>query len=324
MGDFTNALITHTGLQDRFRYSKQFLSNTRGNFCQLPGGINPVICVFAAGSLGRYETGRISDLDLFILADRRRKPREKSVSKLQEIELFSDLIKLNEALKLPPFSGDGRFLKVHELTDLIQATGDAKDDSENLFTTRLLLLLESRPISNDELYKKALNRVLNNYFRDGKDRSDFHPLFLLNDILRYWRTLCLNYERDRGLAKPWWKKNLNLKFSRKLTIFSSVLAILAKQVTNADEFFNLTQKVPLERLAFALDQINDQNLLPDFELILDDYESFLAAKSHAELEEKDMLLLEELKQKADHFGSFLYRALHSPNLDQSLVKYLAI
>jgi len=324
MGKFTEILDNHSCLQDRFRYSKQFLSKTRGNFCLLPSGESSVICVFAAGSLGRHETGRISDLDLFILANRRRKPREKSVSKLQEIELFSDLIKLNEKLELPQFSGDGRFLKVHELTDLIQATGDAIDDSENLFTTRLLLILESRSISNDELYNKALSKVLNNYFRDGKGRSDFQPLFLLNDILRYWRTLCLNYERDRGLAKPWWKKNLNLKFSRKLTVFSTVLAIVAKQVTSADDFLNLAQKVPLERLAYALDQINDLNLLAEFEVILDDYESFLAAKSHAELEDKDKLLLDELKQKADRFGDFLYKALHSPKLDQSLVKYLAI
>lgn len=258
------------------------------------------------------------------MAHRIRKLREKSVSKLQEIELFSDLIKLNESLNLPPFSGDGRFLKVHELNDLIKATGDAIDDSENLFTTRLLLLLESRPISNDDLYNKALSKVLNNYFRDGGGRNDFLPLFLLNDVLRYWRTLCLNYERDRGLAKPWWKKNLNLKFSRKLTIFSTVLMILTKEVCNAKEFVNLTQKVPLERLALALDKIDDRSLLPSFAVVLDDYESFLAAKSHAELEEKDLALLEELKLKADYFGDFLYRALHSPNLDPSLVKYLAI
>jgi hypothetical protein len=227
-------------------------------------------------------------------------------------------------LELPAFSGDGRFLKVHELHDLIKATGDSRDDSENLFTARLLLLLESQPLSNDGLYQQALQKVLENYFRDGKGRRDFRPLFLMNDILRYWRTLCLNYERDRALEKPWWKKNLNLKFSRKLTVFSTVLSIVSKQITTEEDFKELAKKVPLQRLASALDALGDDTLEVQFEQAISDYESFLAAKSYAELETKNGELIEEYRIKADRFGCFIYNALHSKKLDQQLVQYLAI
>jgi predicted nucleotidyltransferase len=324
MGIYSNILLQHTEIQNRISHSKKFLVDVKEAFSTFPSGTSSDVCVFAAGSLGRFEAGRKSDLDVFIIADKEQKKDPRSLTRLQEIELFSDLIRLNEKLELPAFSGDGRFLKVHELEDIIKATGDSRDDSENLFTTRLLLLLESQCISNDALYERALSKVLDNYFRDGKGRRDFQPLFLLNDILRYWRTLCLNYERDRALAKPWWKKNLNLKFSRKLMIFSTVLAIVSKQVKTADDFIQLSKNVPLERFANALDVINDPALEPKFDKLLSDYESFLAAKSYAELDVKDPEKLKELAQKADYFDSFIFESLHSRMLDQELVKYLAV
>jgi predicted nucleotidyltransferase len=317
MGVFTEVLEEHKLIQNRIQHSKQFLSKTVSAFEEFDGGKNKRVCVFAAGSLGRFETGQISDLDLFIVSN-------EKISKLEEYKLFSDLIRLNEYLELPEFSSDGKFLKVHHLDDLIKATGDDKDDLENQFTTRLLLLLESKPISNVDLYNQSLNQVLGNYFRDSSDKKDFQPLFLLNDMLRYWRTLCLNYERDRGNAKPWWKKNLNLKFSRKLTVFSTVLAILSRQVSTSEDLVNFTQNVPLERLALSLDQINDLSLLGLFSKALDDYESFLAAKSHSDLEIKEEGVIDDYRLKADQFGEFIYSALHSDKLDKKLVRFLAI
>lgn len=317
MSAFSKILNEHAEIQSRFRYSEEFLQKTIRGFEDYEGGRNPDVCVFAAGSLGRFETGQISDLDLFILS------REK-ISRLDEYKLFSDLIRLNQDLSLPEFSSDGRFLKVHHLEDLIGNTGDATDDIENQFTTRLLLLLESKPISNDVLYQESLRKVLSNYFRDSDGRKDFQPLFLMNDILRYWRTLCLNYERDRGNAKPWWKKNLNLKFSRKLTVFSTVLAIVSRTVSKSEELVQFTENVPWQRLALVLDNINDDTLIEPFKKALDDYESFLAAKSHAELEEKEEETIDEFRSKAESFGEFIYAALHSKKLDQKLVRYLAV
>lgn len=326
MSSYSEILLGNDQLQSRFTHSKEFLTDVRNTLKDFNGGTCKRVCVFAAGSLGRFETGRKSDLDVFIISDNPEKsPEERSLSRLEEIELFSDLIRVNEKMELPKFSGDGRFLKVHELEDLIKATGDSRDDSENLFTTRLLLLLESQPLSNDELYHRSIKSVLKNYFRDGAGRrNNFRPLFLLNDMLRYWRTLCLNYERDRTLSKLWWKRNLNLKFSRKLTVFSTVLPIVSRQITSEDDFLVLADKVPLQRLASALDFMGDRSLESQFATVVRDYESFLAAKSYAELENKDEEVIEEFREKADRFGSFIYQALHSHKLDQQLVQYLAV
>ena len=228
-----------------------------------------------------WETGRTSDLDLFFVANPKAGATDNShpVPRLEEISLFAKLIQIHEDLKLPKFSGEGRYLKVHDLRRVTSSNGDAHDDSENLFTTRMLLLLESKSLWNDALRKEAIAKVLAYYFKDGKGKKDFRPLFLLNDILRYWRTLCLNYERDRVKSEKWWKTNLNLKCSRKLTVFSTVLLIVTKSATDEQSFAKLADKVPLERLALALDALRDISHMDRFESFLNDYVSFLAAKS---------------------------------------------
>lgn len=326
MGAFKDLLLAHERLRDRSDYSKDLLARIRTALATKPSCCRPELCVYAAGSLARHETGRASDLDLFFIGHRaNRPPRERSVTRLQELCAFADLITVNDALQLQPFSGDGQYLKIHELEDIIDGTGSSEDDSENLFTTRLLLLLESKPLAGDSLYEEAVRRVLDMYFRDGRGRKDFRPLFIMNDILRYWRTLCLNYERDRASeGKPWWKRNLNLKFPRKLTVFSTVLCIIATRMSTAEDFLRISSMTPMERLAFALDQMGDSSLEPSFGRVLDDYEDFLAAKSHSELDGPSGAPLSVYSEKAQRLDDFLHSALESNELDRRFVRYVLI
>ena len=307
-------------------FSKQLLEQVRITAATHPSCSRTDVCVYAAGSLGRLETGRISDLDVFLFADRSdRKPGERSLTRLEEIVALSEMVQVNNELRLPAFSGAGEFFKIHEVADLLAGTGTATDDSENLFTTRLLLLLESKCIANDGLYLSATKQIVDMYFRDGKGRHGYRPLFLLNDMLRYWRTLCLNYERTRhDKKKPWWKKNLNLKFSRKLTVFSSVLAILVDHIDTYEKFEPILALTPMERMAYALDRLQDASLLSNFKAFLDNYEEFLAAKSHAELDVLDPPTSAHYGGTAQAFDDFLHTALASPKLDGQLVRYLLI
>lgn len=326
MRRFKDLLEAHGRLQDRSTYSQNLLDDIRAELAQRPSCSQPTLCIYAAGSLARHETGRASDLDLFFIGNRPdRKERQRSVTRLQELCVFADLIAVNEKLNLQPFTGDGQYLKIHELNAIIDGTGSSEDDSENLFTTRLLLLLESKPLTGTDLYDLAVKQVLEMYFRDGRGRKDFRPLFILNDILRYWRTLCLNYERDRASeGKPWWKRNLNLKFPRKLTVFSTVLCILANRMATEEDFIRVSSMTPMERLAFALDEIGDNSLEAEYELVLDDYEDFLAAKSHSELDGPTPAQLAVFSQKAQRLDDFLHAALRSKSLDQQLVRYVLI
>lgn len=328
MGKFSDALNAHQKIQERIGTSRTKLGTLRHEATHHEPLLNDRLTVFAAGSLGRLESGSKSDFDVFMIADSsdRRIGEKPSISKLEEYEVFASLISINQKLSYPKFSGDGRFLKTYELKEMIQATGSPRDDSENLFTARILLLLESQPITNEPLYNRATLSVTENYFRDGLGRDDFRPLLLMNDLLRYWRTLCLNYEAYRNEAgRPWLKKNLNLKFSRKLTIYSTILSLLAGQASSASAFAELCHLTPIERLAAALDAVDDPKLYDGFQVALSDYESFLSAKEKQNLDgDEHLSARQRLSNTADRFGRFLHDALESPLLDGQLRRYILI
>lgn len=117
---------------------------------------------------------------------------------------------------------------------------------------------------------------------------------------------------------------MNLKFSRKLTVFSSVLAILVDHIDTYEKIAPIAAMTPMERLSYALDRLDDPSLAPGFAGFLDDYEEFLAAKSHAELEELDEEMSAHFRQTAQKLDDFLHAAFASSNLDRQLVKYLLI
>ncbi len=276
------------------------------------------VTIFIAGSIGRYEIGENSDLDIFFISD-------SKVSRLQEIKLFAHILDLNRRLKFPELSNDGQFLKIHELNKIKKDIGASTDDYMNYFTTRMLLLLESKPILNEICYKKSIDEIVSSYFRDGVGKKDFRPLFLTNDLLRFWRTLCLNYETIRNDPnKPWRKKNLNLKFCRLLTIYGTILPLVAKPIKDASAFKELLEHTPLQRLAIGLDYLKvDLAYKEEFIKFLECYECFLAAK------EKDGLKIgagvkRDLDEKANYISDYIYRALLNDSIDNKLRKYLLI
>lgn len=325
---FTSLLENHSSIQERMNSSRTKLGEIRTKAHDFDALKNESLCIFAAGSLGRLEAGEKSDFDVFMIGNnpKNRDQSLSSISRLEEYEAFASLIEINHKLGFPKFSGDGRFLKTYELNEMIKATGSPRDDSENLFTARMLLLLESQPVTNESLYNKGIDEVISNYFRDGSGREDFRPLFLLNDILRYWRTLCLNYEEYRSdINRPWFKKNLNLKFSRKLTIFSTVFAISAGEANDTISFRKLCKLTPIERLAKALDSIEDDRLLKGFAETLNDYELFLRGKEKALVSESSPHITKRrYSEAAKKFDAFLHEIINSPRVDGVIKKYLFI
>lgn len=148
------------------------------------------IAIYCGGSLGRGEVGSNSDLDLFILSNKKKSDE----CRLDTLRLLSEVIRINSKLRFPEFSNDGQYLQVYSFPDMLNALGSPRDDNENLFTVRMLLILESKSVFNENLYSQHIENTLGHYFRDSRGRSSFRPLFLLNDLLRYWRTVCLNYK----------------------------------------------------------------------------------------------------------------------------------
>ncbi len=215
-------------------------------------------CVYLTGSFARGEAGTHSDLDLFIMGKGTKK--DPALRPLDEICIKADLIRSTRKHKIPDFSRNGEYLVHYTQDELIETLGSQQDDACNTFTARLLLLLESRALIGTTVYDDTIQAVIKAYWREFEDhKSDFVPAFLVNDILRLWRTFCVNYEartkRDPPEEKAKRKlKNYKLKHSRLLTCYSAVgylLAVLAEQKTvnlaHATEMVSLS---PTQRLGW--------------------------------------------------------------------------
>ena len=164
--------------------------------------------------------------------------------------------------------------------------GSPSDDYFNFFTARMLLLLESKAIYNEMLYDKCLSEIINCYYVDFHDHTEhFQPIFLTNDIIRFWKSLCLNYEhrrirkqvdnqnsnQEKLVAHT---KNLKLKFSRKLTCFSFVLMLLARKGTiDQNDVKEIALLTPTERLQ-SLKNI-DSNVSNKIQKALNSYQWFI-------------------------------------------------
>ncbi len=253
-------------------------------------------CVYATGSFGRREAGEFSDIDLFIvsLCDGDGKSDRGRLSRLDEILLKAELIRATRELSFPEFSQDGRFLQHHTSRRLIQATGNPNDDAENTFTARLLLLLESRPLAGSGVHSKIIDDVIAIYWREFSGHYDrFMPTYLANDIIRYWRTLCLNYEastseqtsRDRAKRKI---KNYKLKHSRMLTCYSAILFLLhvysSNKTVTVSDVQAMVSLTPTERVEFVARKLGDSESSSNIRSFLGLYEHFLDVTSASEEE----------------------------------------
>lgn len=258
-------------------------------------------CVYATGSFGRGEASTHSDLDLFMLGKRDGKSRSDGkegslLKRLDEICIKADLIEVTRRLGIPEFSGDGRYLIHYSVHEFTKTLGTPEDDVTNTFTARLLLLLESCPLLEQAVYKDVTEEVIAAYWRDYEDhKSDFMPAFLANDILRLWRTFCVNYEArtervpddERAKGKL---KNYKLKHSRLLTCYSALLYLLAlyghqKSVSPSDalEMIRLT---PTQRLEWLRDQPYLSSERDAIIKLLAKYEIFLETTN---AEEKELI-----------------------------------
>lgn len=213
-------------------------------------------CVYATGSFGRLEAGPNSDLDLFIVVET-DKHEKHLLNNIDEIKLKYQLINTAETIGVAKFDGGGRFLTSHSVDSFTKWLGSSEDDVRNTLTGRMLMLLESKPLIGQSIYQHTIDLVINKYFRDYPGHEiNFTPSFLFNDIIRMWRTFCVNYEFNRKEGDSRNKiKNLKLKFSRMLTCYSAIIYLMALYARNncvsPDDVNTMVKLSPTERLEFV-------------------------------------------------------------------------
>ncbi|MCX4247808.1 nucleotidyltransferase domain-containing protein [Paraliomyxa miuraensis] len=259
---------------------------------ELRGLEDPNCSVIVTGSLGRGEADEGSDCDWFLLVDGPSDPQHARLAREIGTKIRSVVSK-----DVGPTGTFGEIVASHDLVHRIAGS----DDTNKNLTRRMLLLAESRALSNDVVRERVIRNVLARYLYDRPvsnkrkpGRYDPIPYFLLNDVVRYWRTVASDYASKmwERTYHGWGIRNIKLRFSRKMLFVWGLLAAFSgrlfddgalAEASSEDEFLlrllelirSQTDVPPLELLARAAlaEGVRDETITQ----IFSNYDEFLGA-----------------------------------------------
>lgn len=193
------------------------------------------------GSIARGESTSGSDLDWTLLINGEVDGQHFHLS--QSIRR-----KLVEAKKTEP-GATGIFGGLAFSHDLVHCIGGQDDTNRNL-SLRMLLLLESVSIGDDEPRQMVIRAILNRYLADDpnwtRTAKGKLPRFLLNDVVRFWRTMAVDFAdkfHDQE-GEKWALRNAKLRFSRKLIFLTGMLACFSWRLHRPETERTMENAVP--------------------------------------------------------------------------------
>lgn len=213
-------------------YTQSILNELRNRIAQTIHRNDATIVV--VGSFGRCEASEESDFDFFVIH------RDRTTADSSLVSVATSIIS-DRGLKSP--SEGGPFSQDQYLEDMLHRIGGQDDANENM-TCRMLFFSESNWVYNQDMYLYAQKQLIERYVEQRVGAGKI-PMFLLNDLIRYYRTMTVDFDfKTREQGKPWGIRYIKLIFSRKLLYFGALIAIA--------ESIPLSRNDKIERLAEML------------------------------------------------------------------------
>ncbi len=203
--------------------------------------------VYVSGSLGRMEAVASSDCDVVVVLTE----RDRGDSSLEIIETVFDCV-ARTGFQRP--KREGIFGTPTSFEQLLDDTTCGKVDEDlGVFGKRIQALLDSQPLLHVAEFENLQRAILDRYTSAPvADAAAFSLGWLVDDLIRYWRSLCA---RTRWLAHDkeatWRSLNVKVRHSRMLLcagLFQLLLEVRDSEEP-IDDLVELLQLVPLERVA---------------------------------------------------------------------------
>jgi hypothetical protein len=290
----------------------------RAAYAELPLGDDVGLAVI--GSIGRHERTQCSDLDILILSERNSRDPE-----LLEIDaaIAERAQQCGFALSNP--KGHPKF-GIYRPSELAHEIGEDADSNTQM-TVRMCLLLESVSVGGDSTVAAANELLMETYLAKNNLRDGVPPRFLLNEVVRFWRTMAVDFEGKmrRRADRGWALRNGKLRTVRKMTYVSGLLPLLECERFTADEMRPfLTERFalrPANRVAAAF---LDYDLVDDGARALQAYSNFLRILDNpddrAELEAmgRDARQGSELWERVQRSGRLFHDSITALLFDSAL------
>lgn len=292
---------------------------------------NAPIDVVVLGSLARQEITSKSDLDYFIIVHSLLPSEKISLTK----ELLSSADSLRKKLDLNVPGRTGMFGAVLSAPDLIERIG-LEQDTNLSHSRRILLLQESASIYQPDLHEKLIRGILARYLIDYPEPKQGVPRFLLNDVMRYWRTLAVDYQAKRweALTPNWGLRFLKLIISRKIVYAGTLVTLLLTDEATEDYFYDQFSMPALARIAQLHSKLSKE-YWEDLKTILTVYDSFIsklsdekfrdeASKVQSPYDIKEETEFGKMRSKSRELQKALERIFfHSPLLRERAITYMS-
>lgn len=243
--------VRYPALRDNWDFSVQFLKYLSKQCVNTVSKNVDTIAV--AGSFGRLEASRESDVDyIMVVTD----PEDSSVQ--EDKEALQQTIK---QYGVSPPNKSGVFFQPRSKSELIDTVGNPNETADEL-GKRMLLLLESRPVYRADVFDELLDDLFTRYSEYVLADPDKEFTFLANDLMRYFRFICVNYQANFWRQNEKWAlRNLKLRHSR-IVMYAGLLFLLGEASKNRSPDKVETVRThlsytPLERLAWVYEQNGD-------------------------------------------------------------------